>query len=341
MIYLIRSASFKDKSDTECIEYEPILKIGYTKDDSKKSRFDYYSTENPTCQILYLIPEGDEQDERNLHYHFRNYLKYGKEWFSYEQEILDFFKTHTTKASLRSLRVKLSEKNLIKKIKDIESVYINPILRSKIKESLSNYILIENELYNLLETNLCFLSQSEIDEYFNKTYPDIDFTYTEKDYPNTIKDQITNFYEYSNMSDQLKFIVKQSELLSDSDFNLLLDYLPVRFSGYISLLGVDRIKSFSYQMSRIVKYLNNVVISEESKNSITNDIHTKFIIGERYTKSFIKETLRSIYESNNYGKTPKANDLEEYFELKSCQITNKETGKLDHGFKILSLKENE
>lgn len=338
MIYLIRSAAFKDKSNPKCMEYEPILKIGYTKDDGKKSRFDCYITENPTCQVLYLIPEGDEQDERNLHYHFRNYLKYGQEWFSYEEEILDFFKTHTTKASLKSLIVKLSEKNLIKKIKDIESVYINPVLRSKIKESLSNYILIENELYKLLETDLCFLNQSEIDEYFNKTYPGIDFTYTEKDYPNTIKDQITHFYEYSNMSDQLKFIVKQSELLSEADFNLLLDYLPVRFSGYISLLGVDRIKSFSYQMSRIAKYLNNVVISEESKNSITNDIHTKFIIGERYTKSYIKETLRSIYESNNYGKTPKANDLEQYFELKPCQITNKETGKLDNGYRIIKTK---
>lgn len=81
MIYLIRSAAFKDKSNPKCMEYEPILKIGYTKDDGKKSRFDIYITENPTCQVLYLIPEGDEQDEKNLHYHFRKYKKYGRNGF--------------------------------------------------------------------------------------------------------------------------------------------------------------------------------------------------------------------------------------------------------------------
>lgn len=239
---------------------------------------------------------------------------------------------------MSGLKVKLSEKDLSKKLKDIEFTYINPILRNIIKESISSYILTENELYKLLETKLCFLNQSEIDEYFNKTYPHINFTYIEKDYPNNLKDQIADFYRYSNMSDQLKFIVSQSELLSDDDFNLLLDYIPVRFSGYVSLLGVNRIKSFGYQMSRIVKYLNNLAISEESKCSITDNIHKKFIVGERYTKAYIKETLRLIYESNGYGKTPKANDLEQYFELKSCQITNKETGKLDNGYRILRLK---
>ena len=100
MIYLIKSSAYKDKS---CKDHEDILKIGYTGEESKKSRFDCYITENPTCQVLYLIPGGTEQDERCLHRHFNKYLKYGQEWFSYEQEILDFFKIHTTKESLKEL----------------------------------------------------------------------------------------------------------------------------------------------------------------------------------------------------------------------------------------------
>ena len=35
MIYLIRSASYKDKNNRECNEFESILKIGYTKDNGK------------------------------------------------------------------------------------------------------------------------------------------------------------------------------------------------------------------------------------------------------------------------------------------------------------------
>ena len=109
MIYLIRSAALKDKDDLECTEFEIILKIGYTKDNGRKSRFNCYITENPTCQVLYLIPGGTEQDEKGLHYLFKDYLKHGQEWFSYEQEILDFFKTHTTKESLNNLKTPKTE----------------------------------------------------------------------------------------------------------------------------------------------------------------------------------------------------------------------------------------
>ena len=96
MIYVILSAAFKKDDDTE---FEKLLKIGYCRDDREKVRTATYLTENPTIKTLFTIPGGTEQDEKNLHHRFRNYLKYGNEWFSYEQEILDFFTTHTTKES--------------------------------------------------------------------------------------------------------------------------------------------------------------------------------------------------------------------------------------------------
>ena len=39
--------------------------------------------------------------------------------------------------------------------------------------------------------------------------------------------------------------------------------------------------------------------------------------------------------------SPKASDLEKYFELRPCKVTNKETGKRDHGFEILRRKNKE
>ena len=32
--------------------------------------------------------------------------------------------------------------------------------------------------------------------------------------------------------------------------------------------------------------------------------------------------------------------IEKYFEIRSCKIINKETGKRDHGFEIIKRKEN-
>ena len=51
-----------------------------------------------------------------------------------------------------------------------------------------------------------------------------------------------------------------------------------------------------------------------------------------------KKIADCLYEELGYSKTPKASDLEEYFEIKECKITNS-LGKQDHGFKILKLKE--
>lgn len=54
MIYLIRT------------KYEKIslLKIGYTEDSKKKSRYTNYRLHNPLFELLYEIPEGTEESER-------------------------------------------------------------------------------------------------------------------------------------------------------------------------------------------------------------------------------------------------------------------------------------
>jgi len=104
MIYLKQSAAFIGDTD----KMENILKIGYCREDSEKDKLNASLSKNPTMRTLYSIPGGTEQDERNLHYHFRNFRKpYGRgEWFSYSPEILEFFKSHTTKESLKTLSLR-------------------------------------------------------------------------------------------------------------------------------------------------------------------------------------------------------------------------------------------
>lgn len=346
MIYLIKSAAYKNK---ECTEYEDTLKIGYTKDDSKKSRFNCYITENPTCQILYLIPDGDEHDERNLHYHFRKYKKnYGQEWFSYEEEIINFFKTHTTKESLKELKTSWGNKNsrsfnkfykeFNKLIPILSKKYISKVLSSlevsdKYLETIETLI---NKLRELLEIDL---NIKDVDNYFKTAYPGINFE-EEKILSSDVSKEISNVEKLSYFANKLSYIYSLQEKHSSEFMKLLLDNLAdPSYSKYYYSISKERAGTLGYQRGNLEKEYNSIKSYSLNVSSIVEEIKNRFILGEKYSKSEIKEILRLIYENNGYNKTPKANDLEEYFELKSCQITNKITGKRDHGFEIIKIKE--
>ena len=53
----------------------------------------------------------------------------------------------------------------------------------------------------------------------------------------------------------------------------------------------------------------------------------------------VKEDLQALYDKLNYTKKAKANDLEEYFELKECKVLNSETGKYDRGYELIKKKD--
>lgn len=101
MIYLIQTTYY---DETENISIK-LLKLGYTKDENKDTRYSQYRMHNPLFRILYEIPGGLEEHEKALHYRFSKYLYTGREWFSYSDEIIDYFRTHTTLDSLGDLEI--------------------------------------------------------------------------------------------------------------------------------------------------------------------------------------------------------------------------------------------
>ena len=122
------------------------------------------------------------------------------------------------------------------------------------------------------------------------------------------------------------------------------------YAKYYWTISASRAGSLKYQKGELEKEyqarLHPEIVSSkytvedlEKKEKAKDIILTTFLPDNKYLKSDIKETLRKIYEDCGYNKTPKASDLDEYFELRSCQIKNKETGKKDHGFEILKKKE--
>ena len=337
MIYVILSAEIINKDPSNL---GLILKIGYCRDDREKVRTATYLTENPTIKTLFTIPGGTEQDEKNLHHHFRKYLKYGNEWFSYNQEILDFFTTHTTKESLLNLDLHLSKKKLTElqkerddKFLENKQKYINPILHSLENVNEIEYITKQEELVETL--NKLFLTSSDIDIYFRNIYPNVDF-----DTPEIIGSKATKILiEFEN---QLYFTGKMKYLYSlnmepDIAKQVLDNIYDTRFSKYYWTISASRAGSLNYQSGKLEEEYNSLMGFKTNENEIKEKILQTFLVDSRYLKSDIKETLRKIYEELGYSKTPKASDLEEYFEIKECKITNS-LGKQDHGFRIVKIK---
>ena len=123
------------------------------------------------------------------------------------------------------------------------------------------------------------------------------------------------------------------ELFTQYD-KLLSINIPIEYQNYINLLGFERIRALGYRRNNLDSYLQD----QESLNNteLINNLSTLFQVGSKYSKARIKEMLREFYTTNNITKTPKASDLEEYYNLKSCQFM--ENGKKVNGFLILSLK---
>ena len=342
MIYVILSAAFKNGSN---MEYESLLKIGYCRDDREKVRTATYLTENPTIKTLYTIPGGTEQNEKNLHHHFRKYLKYGNEWFSYEQEILDFFTTHTTKESLEELDLHLSQNKLIKLQKERNSKflenkqkYINPILHSLEEVNILEYIKKQEKLVEVLD-NL-FLTSSDIDSYFRSNYSGIDFDIPEKLSKKAHK-ILQEFDKLKHFTDKMRYLYSLN-MEPDIAKQVLDNIYDTRFAKYYWTIPANRAGTLHYRSGELEKEYQSIINPKDTsqiENEIKGKILTSFLVDNRYSKQLIKEILRKIYEETGYEKAPKASDLEQYFELKACQTRNKETGKVDNEFKIIKKKE--
>ena len=352
MIYVIRSAAVVDESIPS---FEFILKIGYCRDDREKTRTAIYITENPTIKTLFTIPGGTEQNEKNLHHHFRKYLKYGNEWFSYNQEILDFFTTHTTKESLEELdtyysKKKLSEIRQTRNAKFLENKqkYINSILNSLGEVDIIEYVKKQEELVEILNT--LFLTSSDIDSYFKTNYPSINFDIPEK-LSKKARKILQDFEDQKFFTGKMKYLYS---LHMDADLakQVLNNIYDTHYAKYYWTIPSNRAGSLKYQKGELEKEYQSIInpssviedsnsSDSEMKNLIRQKVENIFTIDTKYLKFNIKESLRKIYTELGYDKTPKASDLEEYFEIKDCLISNTVTGKMEHGFKIIKKKEED
>ena len=142
-------------------------------------------------------------------------------------------------------------------------------------------------------------------------------------------------HEFTTFVDKMKYLCDQKSILSNEEYNAILGLVPIEYKNYIITLGVDRIKANSYKGADCNKEFNRILLQQNSSLLRTN-IQLSFTEGERYTKSEIKEKLKEVYLNSNYTATPKATDLEQWFEVKEAQW--RENGKKIAGFEIIKKK---
>lgn len=332
------------------VRYEDVtlLKIGYTGDLKKETRYASYRLHNPKIEILYEIPEGDEEDEKYLHYYFNEFKfkDYGNEWFIKDSMILDYFETHKTKESLQDLR----DKGLVVDLKSFG------VFRNKVKSIINRVInlrvssgditleqglrqidsMTDNILYNYR-----IRCEDRLLAFIEKT-----FGYSKVDIFPELENKITAFFakfdSYTRFTDKMRFLynnVNNVNNFTEEEFSSILGSIDIIFRNYFTVLGRDRIRALQFRKYALDAEYERLYGNQNKNSDLKSSIYSTFIIGNRYTKVYVKQKLGEIYNNLGIQSSPKATDIENYFEVKKVQITNKETGKKDHGYLILKIKE--
>lgn len=143
----------------------------------------------------------------------------------------------------------------------------------------------------------------------------------------------------TTMHDKLKMLCEYN-FISDIELNIVLGQMADsdEVKSYYLALGPKKLKALTYSKTYIKKELGIVTFSKEL---LINTITLNFNPGEKYSLLDLKVKLGNLYNSINYDATPKASDIENYFDVKSVVMYEKKedgTRKQIRGYELLKRK---
>lgn len=152
-----------------------------------------------------------------------------------------------------------------------------------------------------------------------------------------VNDFLGEYRELHTMYEKLKYICESN--LSPKAIEIVLGQMSDsdEIKSYYTTLGPEKLYSLGYNITRIKKELSVIVFNPLL---LQNHIYLDFNVGDKLSLAEIKQKLASIYSEINYSKTPKANDIENYFEIKEYMTTGIVDGKKKRirGYELLSKK---
>ena len=157
-----------------------------------------------------------------------------------------------------------------------------------------------------------------------------------------VKKILQEFEEQQYFTGKMKYLYS---IHMDEDIakQVLDNIYDTRFAKYYWTISASRAGSLNYQSGKLEEEYQAITNPKDTSildTKLKNKIISTFSLNARYSKADVKEILKKIYSDLKYDKTPKANDLEKYFEIKECKVLNSDTGKRDAGFEIIKKKED-
>ena len=209
MIYLIKTAVFIEGTIPEEDKSITALKIGYSNDERGEGRFDDYRANGFSIRVLKSIPGGSYILEGQIHKYFKKYniSSRSREWFYYNEEIVDLFSRCSDISDLYKLFDAKGDQELINRKYDSKSD------RYKFNAELRKSIADFKELYGDTKANIFHLLEQVL--------------------------------EINVFQKRLKLICNSG--LNNEDLNIFLSYLPEVVQDYYRILGPERITALSFR----------------------------------------------------------------------------------------------
>jgi len=128
------------------------------------------------------------------------------------------------------------------------------------------------------------------------------------------------FYTLPTMYEKLKMLCESK--LSPKAIEIVLGQMSDsdEIKSYYTTLGPERLRALAYNKTYIKKELGIVMFNPLL---LQNHIYHDFKVGDKLSLAEIKQKLFNIYSEINYSKTPKASDIENYFEVKEVSLFDK------------------
>jgi len=195
--------------------------------------------------------------------------------------------------------------------------------RNELESILREYT--ERNQYNYLKEEYGFV----LDEFLQ--YQEIRLKTCSDD---MIKKKVEEFNGIKRVNDKIRYLVNYSEDTSEDNFNNILELIPGKYKDYFKIVGIDIIKAYGCEESKIKKAWMETVSNSEIKDDVISEIYKMFKVGQRYTKSDIKDSLNNLYQRLGYQKKAKATDLELYYIMKYVKFQDS-TNKWVNGFELI------
>jgi len=143
---------------------------------------------------------------------------------------------------------------------------------------------------------------------------------------------------FNNIGDttkKLRMLVEISEdkTLIEKDIDSFLELIPPKYKDYFQIVGPDIIKACGCFECEVKKRWRQEIKGDDYNEQVISRMGDLFKVGNKYSKSGIKDSLKKLYQELGYNKTAKATDLEVLYVMKAIKVL--EEGKWVHGFEIL------